>query len=307
MIQIQQLLYFQKVAETKSMNKASALLYVTQPNLSKQMQNLEKDLKVILFERTNKGIVLTEAGKRLLDYTKAIVRQVELVNSISVENPVKYLSVSAYPDPANRHFLERYYRKNRESNGEILLDEQRIEAILANVESMHAEIGIIQYNQQQKKQLFSMIRNKNLEFHETAHDTWYAYMGNAHPLYGRAQVNIRELLQYPVLRAKDDFFSSLNYFHEIDGISFLEFKKHIFSNNVFTQIHMLRNTDAFSFGTNFVPDDYGNFGIRIVPIENCNVDVTLGWIKRKNETLSPEAREFTEIMEEFFRERVAHL
>ena len=65
-MQIQQLTYFVAIAEQGSINKAAEKLFVTQPNLSKAISNLENELKVRIFNRTNKGVVLTDEGKKAL-------------------------------------------------------------------------------------------------------------------------------------------------------------------------------------------------------------------------------------------------
>ena len=63
MIQFQQIIYFLKIAELRSINKAAAKLYVSQPSLSQSIKNLEDELNIRLFRRSNKGVVLTEDGK----------------------------------------------------------------------------------------------------------------------------------------------------------------------------------------------------------------------------------------------------
>ena len=71
-MQIQQLTYFVAIAEQGSINKAAEKLFVTQPNLSKAISNLENELKVRIFNRTNKGVVLTDEGKKLYQYARTI-------------------------------------------------------------------------------------------------------------------------------------------------------------------------------------------------------------------------------------------
>lgn len=58
--------YFQKVARLENITKAAALLQISQPALSKAIGNLEKELKVKLFDRTGKYIRINEYGKRFL-------------------------------------------------------------------------------------------------------------------------------------------------------------------------------------------------------------------------------------------------
>ena len=65
-MQLQQLEYFVKVAELGSLNKAAEVFYVTQPALSKAIQNLEQEIGAEVLRRTNKGVSMTEDGKKAL-------------------------------------------------------------------------------------------------------------------------------------------------------------------------------------------------------------------------------------------------
>ena len=64
-MELRQLRYFLAVAEEESISKAAEALFVTQPNLSRQMQSLEAELGRPLFVRGSRKITLTEAGKLL--------------------------------------------------------------------------------------------------------------------------------------------------------------------------------------------------------------------------------------------------
>lgn len=66
--------YFLTIAHEHSLTRASEVLHVTQPNLSKQMKNLEAQCGQKLLLRSNHSIRLTEAGKKLLVYAQSIVR-----------------------------------------------------------------------------------------------------------------------------------------------------------------------------------------------------------------------------------------
>lgn len=64
-MELRELKYFLAVAKAENITKAAEALYVTQPNLSRQMKNLEAELGRQLFERGRRKITLTEAGKLL--------------------------------------------------------------------------------------------------------------------------------------------------------------------------------------------------------------------------------------------------
>lgn len=70
--------YFLRIAEEGSITRAAAVLGIAQPALSRQIRLLEEDLGITLFERTRRGVHLTEEGERLRSSTAAPLRQLEL-------------------------------------------------------------------------------------------------------------------------------------------------------------------------------------------------------------------------------------
>lgn len=79
--------YFIEVARCQSINKASKNLQLTQPNLSKMMTAMELDFGTILFERTNHGVILTEHGKQVLEWTKNVVNsQMQMLQNFTSDN-----------------------------------------------------------------------------------------------------------------------------------------------------------------------------------------------------------------------------
>ncbi len=73
---LKQLEYFRHVAELGSFTRAAAFLSVVQPALSRQVRQLEMELGQNLFDRNGRGVVLTDAGARLLEHTRGILMQV---------------------------------------------------------------------------------------------------------------------------------------------------------------------------------------------------------------------------------------
>src|SRR3982751_6157326 len=78
--------YFLAVAEAGSFSRAADRLGVSQPNVSQQMRDLESALRVSLFQRRGKRILLTSAGLIFQEHARAILRQVEnLLQEVSTE------------------------------------------------------------------------------------------------------------------------------------------------------------------------------------------------------------------------------
>ena len=76
---LQQLRYVITIANTGSMHTAAESLFITQPNLSKAIKDLEEELEIIIFNRTNKGVLLTDEGLKFLSYARQVLEQVDLL------------------------------------------------------------------------------------------------------------------------------------------------------------------------------------------------------------------------------------
>ena len=84
-MEIRQLRYFVGVLEARSMNKAAGLLNVAQPALGVQIRNLEEELGAQLLQRHARGVMPTEAGQRLAQHARRLLRQVEIVRQDLLE------------------------------------------------------------------------------------------------------------------------------------------------------------------------------------------------------------------------------
>jgi LysR family transcriptional regulator, benzoate and cis,cis-muconate-responsive activator of ben and cat genes len=74
---VRQLKYFVAVAEERNIGRAAARLHISQPPLTRQIQQLEASLGVALFVRTPRGVELTEAGAELLRDARSIGSMME--------------------------------------------------------------------------------------------------------------------------------------------------------------------------------------------------------------------------------------
>jgi LysR family hydrogen peroxide-inducible transcriptional activator len=75
-MEIHQLRYFVAVADEGSFSRAAAKVRVAQPSLSQQIRKLEAEVGQPLFDRLPRSVVLTEAGRRLIDYARQILASI---------------------------------------------------------------------------------------------------------------------------------------------------------------------------------------------------------------------------------------
>lgn len=99
-MELRHLLYFKTVAEELHFTKAATKLFISQPPLSRQIKELEEELEIKLFERSNKHVALTHAGKYFknevdemfakLEESKAVARKIHA--GVSGELKIGYIS-----------------------------------------------------------------------------------------------------------------------------------------------------------------------------------------------------------------------
>lgn len=140
--------YMVEVERLGSITKAAAALYMGQPNLSKAIKEMEREIGVPIFKRSAKGVVPTEKGKEFLQYAKVILAQMDKMESLNKDSKESNVSFSlllpraSYVTCAFTRFLNKVDKKSkldikfRETNS--------METINAVVECEY-NLGIIRY------------------------------------------------------------------------------------------------------------------------------------------------------------------
>ena len=149
---ILQLKYVVALSQSSSMREASSKLYVSQPALSSTIKDLEDDIGIKIFERTNKGITLTPEGNEFIGLAKQALKQYELIENkyLDNENAKDYHSVSTQ----NYIFATQAFARTVEKLGHdrfsYLIKETRTDEVLLNVRDYKSEIGVLAYSQTNK-------------------------------------------------------------------------------------------------------------------------------------------------------------
>lgn len=117
LVKINTLEYFITLAESKSINEAAKKLYISQPCLTKALQQLEKEIGVKLFLRANSGIHLTWAGEKILPEAKQMVEYYygwKEIGSAPILEQINVYSHSSFPDFLLPDLVLRFRKKYSE-------------------------------------------------------------------------------------------------------------------------------------------------------------------------------------------------
>ena len=139
---ILQLKYIVVISNSASMREASGKLFVSQPALSSAVRDLEDELGIRIFERTNKGIKLTEAGNEFVKYAKQAVSQYELVEHkyLQSKDGKEYYNISMQHYVFALHAFIKVIEQRENIGYSYLINETKTDEVLQNVRDYKSEI-----------------------------------------------------------------------------------------------------------------------------------------------------------------------
>ena len=143
-----QLRYAITVAASQSVNEAAKKLFIAQPSLSSAIKELEEEIGIVIFRRTNRGISVTPEGEEFIGYAKQVVEQYELMESkyILRENIRKKFSVSMqHYTFAVKAFVEMVKQFGMDEY-EFAINETKTYDVIEDVRNYRSEIGILYIN-----------------------------------------------------------------------------------------------------------------------------------------------------------------
>ena len=161
-----QLKYVLAAAGSSSIREASTKLYVSQPALSASIRELEEELGILIFDRTNKGISLTDEGREFLSYAKKAVGQYEVLEEryLSKDSDKERFSVSA------QHYnfaIKAFTVVIRETDPDkyiFSIHETKTKEVLEDVRHLKSEVGIVSFSGSNEALIKKLFRDYQLDF-----------------------------------------------------------------------------------------------------------------------------------------------
>lgn len=195
-VELHQLRYFLAVARFRHFTRAAESLYVAQPSLSQQIQKLEAELGVPLFDRQGRRIVLTAAGERLLPFAERILADVEAAQrSLREARDLVHgrLVVGAPPTVGTRLLPQVAAAFRREYPGiELLMREDGVRALIQLLEQEAVDLAVVTLP----------IPAGRLEAVPLLTEELVLAVARHHPLARRESVALAELASEPFVLAK---------------------------------------------------------------------------------------------------------
>ena len=258
-----QMNYLVEIYRCGSMNKAAQNLFVSQSAVSAAIRELEEELGIRIFHRSNRGIALTEDGRELLAQVAPLVERSRKIQNYYSERRVEHrarlaISTQRYPFCA-KAFVEFLH----------LLDEPRIEVSLKETD-MSSVIEEVAGQQSDLGVLCAVVTPEQ----------WRAYPS-------------------VVFTQRE---SNLNYAEEAVVGSGADFDRVVYINDRATAYNVIAHTDCVSTGSGVLPEGYGDERLVSIPLCEQVGDMRLGYVKLRGIPLTEQGAQFVDILKKITAE-----
>ena len=288
-----QLKYIVTVAAAGTISEAAKQLYIAQPSLTSAIKELENELGITIFKRTNKGILLSAEGEEFLGYARQVIEQTNLIEERYLgKTPVKHqfcVSTQHYSFAVNAfvHMVKQYGMDEYE----FAVHETKTHEVIEDVKNGKSEIGILYINSFNKNVLEKIFNDNYLEFHKLLECEIYVYMYKGHPLAGKKLIKLEELKDYPCLSFDQGDYNSFYYAEEV--LSTYEYKQLIKANDRATMLNLMVGLNGYTLCSGIICEELNGDEYCAVKLDAKEV-MDIGYISRKGIALSTIGQQYLE-------------
>ena len=296
---IQQIRYVLEVAGSTSIRDASTRLYISQPALSASIRELEEELGLLIFERTNKGISLTDEGREFISYAKKVASQYEILEEryLSRDSDKERFSVTTqHYNFAIRAFTE-IIKKSDPSKYHFSIHETKTKHVLEDVGNLRSEVGIISFSGTNEKLMKKLFKDYQLEFVPLMKREAYVYLWKGHKFADRKTISLEELKDYPCVSF--DQSDEGNYYLTEEALPDYDFKKMIKSDDRATTMELIAQLGGYSIGSGMLSHkDAVLQGLVSIKLKEED-PLIIGYITRKGSTMSQYGKMYIEELQKY--------
>lgn len=280
-----QLKYVVEVAKTGNITEAAKRLYLSQPSLTNAIRELEKEMQITIFCRTNRGVTVTNEGDLFLSYARQVLEQTDLLTEkftgkgagsrhFSVSCQHYSFAVNAFVDVIREYGGKQY---------DFVLRETQTHEIIEDVSRLKSEIGILYTSSKNEEVIMKFIRQSDLLFEELFVAKPHVFLSSRHPLAAKATLSIEDLEDYPYLSFEQGEYNSFYFSEEI--LSTLDRRKNIKVRDRATLFNLVIGLDGYTVSSGVISRKLNGANIIAVPLL-VEEYMRIGTIRQKNMPLT---------------------
>ena len=282
---LQQLKYVITVAETGTITEAANQLFISQPSLTNAIHELEKEMNIVIFNRTNKGISLSKEGEGFLGYARQVLEQAAILEDkykrngggkkqFCVSTQHYSFAVNAFVDLIKEYGQEEY---------DFSLRETQTYEIIEDVARLRSEIGILFLNDFNQAVINKILKSYDLEFHLLFIAKPHVFISRSHPLASNKLITNEELEVYPYLSFEQGEHNSFYFSEEIFSES--ERKKNIRVRDRATLFNLLIGLNGYTVCSGVIDKKLNGSEIIAVSLADES-DMRIGYITHRKGVIS---------------------
>lgn len=216
---LQQLKYAVTAADKGTMSEAANSLFIAQPSLTNSIKELENELGITIFHRTNKGIIISNEGNEFLGYARQVLQQMNMLEEKYIDNGShkQIFSVSTQHYSFAVSAFVDLIRTFGNKNYDFTLREIETYEIIEDVSSFRSEVGILYLSNENESVISRIIEKNGLKFDELFTAKPHIFISSHHPLACREVILSDELKGYPFLSFEQGNHNSFYFSEEITG------------------------------------------------------------------------------------------
>ena len=298
---LQQLKYVITVAETGTITEAAKKLYISQPSLTNAIHDLEKEMGVEIFHRTNKGIDISKEGEDFLGYARQVLEQAAILEDkykngsggkkqFCVSTQHYSFAVNAFVDLIQQYGQEEY---------DFSLRETQTYEIIEDVAKMKSEIGILFLNEFNEKVLRKLMKANDLEFHPLFTARPHVFISRRHPLADHTIITNEELEAYPYLSFEQGEHNSFYFSEEI--FSTTERKKNIRVRDRATLFNLLIGLNGYTVCSGVIDRNLNGEDIIAVPLQDES-EMQIGYLTHRRGMRSRLGETYLAFLKEYLKD-----
>lgn len=282
---LQQLKYIVTVAETGNITEAANRLFISQPSLTNAIRELEKEMQITIFNRTNKGVTISNEGDLFLSYARQVLEQASLLEEKFLNKKIQSskfsVSCQHYSFAVNA-FVE-VIRRFDGNEYDFTLRETQTHEIIEDVSRLKSEIGILYISSKNEEVILKLIKKNELKFEELFEAKPHVFISSGHPLADKEALTLEELEEYPYLSFEQGEYNSFYFSEEI--LSTLDRKKNIKVRDRATLFNLAVGLNGYTVSTGIIDKEINGENIIAKPLL-VDEYMKVGVITQKNVSLS---------------------
>ena len=292
---LQQLRYVVAVAETGNITEAAKRLFIAQPSLTNAIRELEKEMQITIFHRTNRGVSISNEGDVFLSYARQVLEQTSLLEErfLNPKERKSRFSVSCQHYSFAVNAFVDVIRKFGGSQYDFTLRETQTYEIIEDVSRLKSEIGILYTSSKNEDVIGKMLRQNGLEFQELFVAKPHVFLSSVHPLAEKQVVSLEDLEEYPYLSFEQGEYNSFYFSEEI--LSTLDRRKNIKVRDRATLFNLLIGLDGYTVSSGVISKELNGENIIAKPLD-VDEQMRIGTITQKSMPLSRYGKAYMEAL-----------